>query len=232
MNWTRVGGCACGSEWDYVCISVFVCSEITSRYAYYFWPLEPSLGWEKRERERERERKRENKRERERGEIATERLVSCVYTPQGFESGRVPILPLSLSLSGGWGQVSPTVVSAGCVAACLYWSPDFLVAACTYLNIPPAAALCSRPHTASLSPSPRAALCSALLCSAPGWNASEKMTEKKETEKEAEFLTCEHSALFHYMLHPSISEWRVPEILRTLTSADCFCTYADVKFVI
>lgn len=25
----------------------------------------------------------------------------------------------------------------GCVAACLYWSVDFLVAACTYLNIPP-----------------------------------------------------------------------------------------------
>lgn len=25
----------------------------------------------------------------------------------------------------------------GCVAACLYWSMDFLVAACTYLNIPP-----------------------------------------------------------------------------------------------
>lgn len=41
----------------------------------------------------------------------------------------------------------------GCVAACLYWSMDFLVAACTYLNIPPGH--CSVfPASHSLPPSP------------------------------------------------------------------------------
>lgn len=56
------------------------------------------------------------------------------------------------------GRFLPQLGVLGCVAACLYWSVDFLVAACTYLNIPPAAALCSRPRTASTPPpSPAAA---------------------------------------------------------------------------
>lgn len=71
-------------------------------------------------------------------------------------------LPRSLPPSLCWpaplrasqGRFLPQLGVLGCVAACLYWSVDFLVAACTYLNIPPAAALCSRPCTASPPPPP------------------------------------------------------------------------------
>ena len=101
-----------------------------------------------------------------REEMGPEARLSCVYILRGSESGRVPILPLpptsplrtphSLPLSLCWpaplrasrGRFLPQLGVLGCVAACLYWSVDFLVAACTYLNIPPAAALCSRPRTA------------------------------------------------------------------------------------
>lgn len=43
--------------------------------------------------------------------------------------------PAPLCASQGRGLSQLGVL--GCVAACLYWSVDFLVAACTYLNIPP-----------------------------------------------------------------------------------------------
>lgn len=59
----------------------------------------------------------------------------------------VPVLPRlpRLSLLASAGQRHSVRLRAefsqlgvlGCVAACLYWSMDFLVAACTYLNIPP-----------------------------------------------------------------------------------------------
>ncbi len=90
--------------------------------------------------------------------------LSCVYILRGSESGRVPILPClppptpsfppsllcwPALLRASQGRFLPQLGVLGCVAACLYWSVDFLVAACTYLNIPPAAALCSRPRTAS-----------------------------------------------------------------------------------
>lgn len=61
----------------------------------------------------------ERERARKGGNCYRAAAVSCVYTPQRFESDRVPILPLSLSLSGGWGQVSPTVVSAG-LCGCVF----------------------------------------------------------------------------------------------------------------
>lgn len=57
-------------------------------------------------------------------------------------------------LHASQGRFLPQLGVLGCVAACLYWSVDFLVAACTYLNIPPAAAPCSRPRTASAPPPP------------------------------------------------------------------------------
>lgn len=102
-----------------------------------------------------------------REEMGPEARLSCVYILRGSESGRVPILPylpppapslplLSLCwpapLCASQGRFLPQLGVLGCVAACLYWSVDFLVAACTYLNIPPAAALCSRPSTVPLSP--------------------------------------------------------------------------------
>lgn len=105
-------------------------------------------------------------------EMGPEARLSCVYILRGSESGRVPILPClppptpsfppSLPPSLCWpaplrasqGRFLPQLGVLGCVAACLYWSVDFLVAACTYLNIPPAAALCSRPCTAFPPPPP------------------------------------------------------------------------------
>lgn len=39
-------------------------------------------------------------------------------------------------LHASQGRFLPQLGVLGCVAACLYWSVDFLVAACTYLNIP------------------------------------------------------------------------------------------------
>ena len=117
--------------------------------------------------------------------MGAEARLSCVYIQQGSESGHVPILPClppplpssspslppSLPPSLCWpaplrasqGRFLPQLGVLGCVAACLYWSVDFLVAACTYLNIPPAAALCSRPYTAPPPPSslsPPSSLCS------------------------------------------------------------------------
>lgn len=98
-----------------------------------------------------------------REEMGPEARLSCVYILRGSESGRVPMLPClppptpSFPPSFCWpaplhasqGRFLPQLGVLGCVAACLYWSVDFLVAACTYLNIPPAADLCSRPRTAS-----------------------------------------------------------------------------------
>lgn len=103
-----------------------------------------------------------------------QRPLSCVYINnlQGSESGHVPILPLPPASSPAARSLSPFLpsllcwpaplgVSRGrflpqlgvlaCVAACLSWSVDFLVAACTYLNIPPAAALFSGPSKAAPS---------------------------------------------------------------------------------
>lgn len=65
-----------------------------------------------------------------------------------------PLLCWPAPLGASQGRFLPQLGVLGCVAACLYWSVDFLVAACTYLNIPPAAALCSRPCIAPSPPPP------------------------------------------------------------------------------
>lgn len=86
--------------------------------------------------------------------MGPEARLSCVYIQQGSESGHVPILPClpllaphpssllpplhcwPAPLRPSQGRFLPQLGVLGCVAACLYWSMDFLVAACTYLNIP------------------------------------------------------------------------------------------------
>lgn len=47
-----------------------------------------------------------------------------------------PLLCWPAPLGPSQGRFLPQLGVLGCVAACLYWSVDFLVAACTYLNIP------------------------------------------------------------------------------------------------
>lgn len=47
-----------------------------------------------------------------------------------------PLLCWPAPLRPSRGRFLPQLGVLGCVAACLYWSVDFLVAACTYLNIP------------------------------------------------------------------------------------------------
>lgn len=97
---------------------------------------------------------------RERGRKRTVRTASAVcvfcrdvkvvvYPSSLLRLTRSPCLFLSLAVQG---RFLPHSWTLGCVAVCLCWSPDFLVAACTYLNIPPAAALCSRSRTPPPSP--------------------------------------------------------------------------------
>lgn len=77
--------------------------------------------------------------------------LSCVYVQRGSEKKKssrarpphpvCPPLPPWLRwpapLCASQGRFLSQLGVLGCVAACLYWSVDFLVAACTYLNIPP-----------------------------------------------------------------------------------------------
>lgn len=97
---------------------------------------------------------------RERGRKGTVRVQStvCIFCRDPkvtvYPSSLLPLtrslcLFLSLAVQG---RFLPHSWTLGCVAVCLCWSPDFLVAACTYLNIPPAAALCSRSRTPPTPP--------------------------------------------------------------------------------
>lgn len=83
--------------------------------------------------------------------------LSCVYVQRGSEKKKkkqpctypspprphppttttTPWLCWPAPLCVSQGRFLSQLGVLGCVAACLYWSVDFLVAACTYLNIPP-----------------------------------------------------------------------------------------------
>lgn len=87
--------------------------------------------------------------------MGPEARLSCVYIQRGLKVAMYPSspclprlpppppppLPAPLlcwpaPLRPSRGRFLPQLGVLGCVAACLYWSVDFLVAACTYLNIP------------------------------------------------------------------------------------------------
>lgn len=89
--------------------------------------------------------------------MGPEARLSCVYIQRGLKvamypsSPCLPLLPppprpnppfsspllcWPAPLRPSQGRFLPQLGVLGCVAACLYWSVDFLVAACTYLNIP------------------------------------------------------------------------------------------------
>lgn len=213
---TRVGGCASESVCAEACLFV---SEITSRYAYYFWPLEPSLG-------RERERKRET--ERGRGNCYRAASQLCIYSTRIWKWPCTHPPSISRSLSGGWGQVSPTVVSAG-LCGCMFILEPGLPSGSLHLSKHPSGRCSVFPasHGLPLSFSSR---CSALLCS-----GLECIGEDDWEERDGKRGKVFHMwALRSFPLHVGSCciEWRVPGILWTLASADCFCTYADVKFVI
>lgn len=59
----------------------------------------------------------------------------CTYPPP--PPPPTPWLRWPAPLCASQGRFLSQLGVLGCVAACLYWSVDFLVAACTYLNIPP-----------------------------------------------------------------------------------------------
>lgn len=87
--------------------------------------------------------------------MGAEARLSCVYVQMGLKKKKsggahthlprpplpTPSLPPWLlwpaPLCASQGRGLSQLGVLGCVAACLYWSVDFLVAACTYLNIPP-----------------------------------------------------------------------------------------------
>lgn len=115
--------------------------------------------------------------------MGAEARLSCVYVQMGLKKKKsggahthlprpplpTPSLPPWLlwpaPLCASQGRGLSQLGVLGCVAACLYWSVDFLVAACTYLNIPPGH--CSV-FPASHSPPPPPHL-NRLLCLTPSF---------------------------------------------------------------